>query len=91
MRFLVEGTRHRRIVIDIEEDISGEVEVSKKDVMAITDCPAKEDGDSSAWYGYVEQALQEGVRNTVTKDTKVTVRERTEREQVNWEDIEVDW
>lgn len=67
------------------------MEVSKREVMAVTDCPAKEDGDSSAWYGYVEQALIDGAQCTVTKDSKITVKERTELEHVTWEDLDIDW
>lgn len=45
--------------IQIIQNVKGSVNITKEEVMRITGCPASEDGDSSAWYGYVLDAIQD--------------------------------
>ena len=54
MKFQIKGKRTRVITTTTVESISGEIEITKKAVMEKTDCLAKEDGDSTAWYSYVD-------------------------------------
>ena len=56
MEFMVTGKKTRRVEYEIETTET--ISITKKEVMRITDCPAKEDGDSTAWYEYVEEAIQ---------------------------------
>tara|TARA_R110000824_G_scaffold104355_1_gene247647 strand:+ start:826 stop:1122 length:297 start_codon:yes stop_codon:yes gene_type:complete len=87
MKFQVEGIRTRTIIIT--EEISGMVNITKKEVMRVTDCPAVEDGDSTAWYGSVDQALAFGAKHTTT-ETDVTV--TNIQESSVWDEgAEVDW
>ena len=68
MKFNVYGVRTRTITTVITEVLCDcEIDVTKAEVMRITDCPAKIDGDSTGWYGEVEQALQWGAEAKVTK------------------------
>lgn len=87
MKFQVKGTRTRTIVVT--EEMSGTVDITKKEVMRVTDCPAVEDGDSTAWYDSVDQALAFGAKHTTT-ETDVTV--TNIQESSVWDEgTEVDW
>jgi hypothetical protein len=46
MKFNIEGTRTKMVVVT--ERIEGEIDITKKEVQRITDCPNSEDGDSTA-------------------------------------------
>jgi len=91
MNFNVDGKRFTRIVIEIEEEISGDLEISKKEVMKFTGCKAVEDGDPSAWYGYVEDALREGAPHKVSKCSEIKVLERNEHTHTEWDELTVDY
>lgn len=87
MKFFVTGTKRRRVEYEIttEETIS----ITKAEVMRITDCPAKEDGDSTAWYNYVAEAL-------LDPDCRFTVVESYSNKDLadehEWfESVDVEW
>jgi hypothetical protein len=61
MDFIVEGEIQKTVTVNTEAHIS----ITKKEVMRVTGCPAAEDGDSTAWYGYVEEALLCGADYTL--------------------------
>tara|TARA_R100000322_G_scaffold167204_1_gene134770 strand:+ start:349 stop:615 length:267 start_codon:yes stop_codon:yes gene_type:complete len=87
MIFRVLGTRTRTIVIT--ETIEGEIDITKKEVQRITDCPNVEDGDSTAWYGYVGEALEGGAN---CKLVEVDRLEEHQSEKEEWDSgVEVDW
>ena len=58
MKFQIEGTRIVVTTVTVIESISGEIDITKKTVMEETGCEAIEDGDSTAWYGYVEESTR---------------------------------
>tara|TARA_R110000782_G_scaffold256422_1_gene345432 strand:+ start:300 stop:575 length:276 start_codon:yes stop_codon:yes gene_type:complete len=84
MKFEIEGKRTRVITTTIEEYVTGEIDITKKNVMIATDCSAKEDGDTTAWYGYVSEALYNGAPH---KDADVEVLILTE---IKTETVEFD-
>jgi len=89
MKFQVTGRRTRVVTIVIEEEIDGEIDITKAEVMRVTDCKAKEDGDSTAWYDYVEQALMDGAQHKTNDD--VIELERHETTKFDWDYAEVAW
>ena len=60
MKFQIEGSRTK--VMIVREPIAGEIEITKAEVMRVTDCPSVEDGDSTAWYDYVGEAIEGGAK-----------------------------
>jgi len=62
MKFQIEGVRTTTVVTTMvtTEKLSGEIDITKKEVMRVTECLAKEDGDSTAWYNYVAEAIEDG-------------------------------
>tara|TARA_R100001443_G_scaffold67464_2_gene76266 strand:+ start:3699 stop:3989 length:291 start_codon:yes stop_codon:yes gene_type:complete len=95
MKFDIEGVRTTTIVTTMvqTEEISGEINITKKEVMRVTECLASEDGDSKSWYSYVTQAIEEGARheeidikrNIISSDFK-------EEENITWErGVQADW
>jgi hypothetical protein len=99
MEFLITGTRKRRITVEIEEELDGYFNITKKEVMERTGCPAREDGDSQAWYDYVEEAVKEGANQLNPdndsflkgKDSKVTIISESKSQDVVWKNIDVTW
>ncbi len=90
MLFKVQGKRLKTITIDIWEEVDGEVEITKKEVQRMTDCPDKVDGDSTYWYGEVADAL--GVQAEHKFTGEVTEVRRVEKVEHYWTDVEdVDW
>lgn len=81
MKFQIEGTRIVVTTVTVIESISGEIDITKKTVMEETGCEAIEDGDSTAWYGYVEEALHSGrgIKNYKDVDLEVKVLEESTR------------
>ena len=57
-KFYIKGKRKRILHIEIIEDIEGDFSITKAEVMDKTGCPAKQDGDSTIWYEYVEEAVK---------------------------------
>jgi hypothetical protein len=78
MRFFIEGNRTRIVTTEITESFSGCVDITKKEVMAITGCPAVEDGDPTAWYGYVEEAILQGAKVKEDLEKDVVMENKTE-------------
>ena len=87
MKFFVRGTRTRTITV--VEQVVGEVRISKETVMRVTDCPAKEDGDSTVWYDSVAEALEYGGKHKLIDDSEVIELEKSET--VRWTDVEIEW
>ncbi len=88
MKFSIHATRTRTTAIT--EKIVVEINITKAEVMRVTDCPAKEDGDSTAWYGYVEEALLDGA---VYQEISEEVEEELDVEESSrWDSLEeVEW
>jgi hypothetical protein len=90
MKFKVTGTRIRTVVTSITEEINQVMDISKAAVMTATGCPAKEDGDSTAWYGYVAEALQTGAPHK--DEGKPSEISREETVSIEWtSEPDVDW
>ena len=89
MKFSIEGTRTRVITITVTEEIDGYVDITKDEVRRITECPAVIDGDSTGWYGEVEEALNAGAKHKITGN--VIELEREEVTQTYWDNVEIDW
>jgi hypothetical protein len=88
MKFRVEGTRTRTVVIT--ETIEGEIDLTKKEVQRITDCPNVEDGDSTAWYEYVTEALEGGANCKLLNVERLEENYLDETQQWH-QGVEVDW
>ena len=58
MKFKIEGSRTKVMIVN--ESISGEIAITKAEVMRVTGCSSVEDGDSTAWYDYVGEAIEGG-------------------------------
>ena len=85
MEFQISGKRKSTIYQEIE----GTIEISKKEVMKVTGCPSVKDGDSTAWYSYVGEAIELGALfyyNGVPLNVTSTYKQLT-----SFDDIEVDW
>ena len=92
MKFYVEGTRTRVVTTTYIEQIKGELDVTKAEVMRVTGCQSVIDGDSTGWYSEVQEALESGASHKTPKDCKTTQIEVSEVVEYQWErDIEVDW
>ena len=92
MKFQIEGTRTIHYQIIRIETISGDIAITKKQVMDATGCSAVEDGDSSAWKGYVAEALNSGADFTDAPDLRIEVHSETTWRTAEFdEDLEVDW
>ena len=97
MEFRISGTRKRVIKIVIEEQIEGDFNLTKKEVMDKTGCRAVEDGDPTAWYGYAEEAVRYGANQTdpnkdsFLKNKGTTKISEVKKQEVFWSDLEVDW
>jgi len=66
MKFQITAT------IELTREVTGTINVTKQDVVDAGFCKAVEDGDSTAWYGYVSEFLesefrQNGVQNIASK------------------------
>tara|TARA_R110000737_G_scaffold313257_1_gene322759 strand:- start:626 stop:916 length:291 start_codon:yes stop_codon:yes gene_type:complete len=90
MKFNIEGTRTRTITTTIVEKVEGEIDITKKNVMEATECLAKEDGDSTAWYGYVDEAIYNDSPLKET-DLKTESLSETKVETIDWNKPMVDW
>ena len=98
-KFYVKGKRKRILHIEIIEDIEGDFSITKAEVMDKTGCPAKQDGDSTVWYEYVAEAVKWGAHQShpdidafkQTKDSTVKELSRYVKQDVVWDEIEVDW
>ena len=83
MEFQIDAFRTSNVI----ERIEGTIKISKKEVMKVTGCPSTEDVDSSAWYAYVEEAIEQGAY--FTQDVKVT--RQGQSGEAEYTGIEIDW
>jgi uncharacterized membrane protein YebE (DUF533 family) len=95
MKFQIEGVRTKTIVTTMvtTEKLSGEIDITKKEVMRVTECLAKEDGDSTAWYSYVAQAIEDGADYSDV-DLQIKVIDTDFKEEEDWimdRGVTVEW
>ena len=92
MDFTVNGTRTTITITKVVEKIEdGEVTLGKKTVLEATGCPSSEDGDSSVWYDYAAEALDQGARHKLKNGTRTVISDTTDV-VVRWgRDLEVDF
>lgn len=92
MDFTVNGTRTTITITKVVEKIEdGEVTLGKQTVREATGCPSSEDGDSSVWYDYAAEALEQGARHKLKNGTKTVISDTTDVE-VRWDsDLEADY
>jgi hypothetical protein len=92
MDFTVSGTRTTITITKVVEKIEdGEVTLGKQTVREATGCPSSEDGDSSVWYDYAAEALEQGARHKLKNGTKTVISDTTDVE-VKWDsDLEADY
>ena len=92
MDFTVNGTRTTITITKVVEKIEdGEVTLGKQTVREATGCPSSEDGDSSVWYDYAAEALDQGARHKLKGGTTTVISDTTDVE-VRWgRDLEVDF
>ena len=85
MKFQIEGVRTTTLVTTMvtKEKISGEIDITKKEVMRVTECLAKEDGDSTAWYAYVAEAIEDGADYSDV-DLEIKVIDTDFEEEEDW-------
>jgi len=92
MDFTVNGTRTTITITKVVEKIEeGEVTLGKQTVLEATGCPSSEDGDSSVWYDYAAEALDQGARHKLKNGTRTVISDTTDV-VVRWgRDLEVDF
>ena len=92
MNFTVNGTRTTIMITTVVEKIEdGEVTLGKQTVREATGCPSSEDGDSSIWYDYAAEALDNGARHKLQNGTKTVISDTTEI-RTSWDsDLEADY
>ena len=93
MDFTLNGTRTSITITTVVEKIEdGEVTLGKKTVREATGCPSSEDGDSSAWYAYAAEALDNGAQHKLQKDFgKITVVSDQTKIKTSWDnDLELE-
>jgi hypothetical protein len=91
MKFYISGTRTTTVTVDVTEEINGEIEITKSNVIKYTGCAAVEDGDSTAWYSHVSEALELGAPHKVVKGSAVEAG-RSESARTGWLDApHIDW
>jgi|TARA_E500000178_G_C16623079_1_gene574235 hypothetical protein len=91
MIFNIEGRRTKVITTTIIEDFEGEIDITKKEVMRVTGCSAKEDGDSSSWYSYVDDALQVNADCEEVDLNKKILYIKKEEVITEYEDLSTSW
>ena len=91
MDFTVSGTRTTITITKVVEKIEeGEVTLGKQTVREATGCPSSEDGDSSVWYDYAAEALDQGARHKLQGGTTTVISDTTEI-RTSWDsDLDVD-
>tara|TARA_R100001463_G_scaffold129975_1_gene189086 strand:- start:5354 stop:5641 length:288 start_codon:yes stop_codon:yes gene_type:complete len=95
MKFQIEGVRTTTVVTTMvtTEKLSGEIDITKKEVMRVTECLAKEDGDSTAWYDYVAEAIEDGADYSDV-DLEIKVIDTDFKEEEDWimdRGVTVEW
>jgi hypothetical protein len=73
MKFFVEGVLQKTVTVKTNAHIS----ITKKEVMRVTGCPSVIDGDSTGWYSYVEEALMNGAKFTLTNSDEIKLDEES--------------
>ena len=91
MNFTVNGTRTTITITTVVEKIEdGEVTLGKQTVREATGCPSSEDGDSSIWYDYAAEALDNGARHKLQNGTKTVISDTTEIKTSWHSDLELE-
>ena len=92
MDFTVNGTRTTITITKVVEKIEdGEVTLGKQTVREATGCPSSEDGDSSVWYDYAAEALEQGAQHKLQGGTTTVISDKTEI-RTSWDsDLDVDF
>ena len=92
MDFTVNGTRTTITITKVVEKVEeGEVTLGKQTVLEATGCPSSEDGDSSVWYDYAAEALEQGARHKLKGGTTTVISDTTDV-VVRWgRDLDVDF
>jgi len=92
MDFTVNGTRTTITITKVVEKIEdGEVILGKQTVREATGCPSSEDGDSSVWYDYAAEALDQGAQHKLQGGTTTVISDTTEI-RTSWDsDLDVDY
>ena len=92
MDFTVSGTRTTITIVKVVEKIEdGEVTLGKQTVREATGCPSSEDGDSSVWYDYAAEALDQGAQHKLQGGTTTVISDTTEI-RTSWDsDLDVDY
>tara|TARA_R110000803_G_scaffold208773_2_gene277704 strand:- start:258 stop:551 length:294 start_codon:yes stop_codon:yes gene_type:complete len=88
MEFTIEGKRTTTIVTTcvFTELVTGEIDITKKEVMRATECLAKEDGDTTAWYNYVPEAIASGAAyKEIEIETEVLNEDYSETQNEDWQ------
>ncbi len=88
MKFEIEGKRTTTIVSTsvFTELVTGEIDITKKEVMRVTGCLAKEDGDSTAWYNYVPEAIASGATyKEIEIEEEVLNEDYSETQNEDWQ------
>ena len=83
MEFQIDAFRKRYIY----ERIEGTIDISKREVMKVTDAKWSEDGDTTAWYSYIGEAIEKGAYFKL--DVKVT--RSSQIGDTEYDGIEIDW
>jgi len=89
MEFSIEGKRTTTVVSTtvFTELVTGEIDITKKEVMRVTECLAKEDGDTTAWYNYVGEAIANGaIYKEIEIETEVLNQDYSETEDEYWQE-----
>ena len=91
MEFDISGTRTTVTTITVVEEFDEcIVEIGKTKVREYTDAPASQDGDTSAWYEYAEEAVLNGAPHKIDKEYgTVRVVETTTKVTYEWDNLEV--
>jgi len=69
VKFQIEGKRTQTTVLT--EYVSCEIQITKAEVQRVTDCPNAIDGDSTAWYDYVSEAIEMGADYKIVQLEKI--------------------
>ena len=73
------------------EDFSFEIKITKEEVRRVTDCPNAIDGDSTAWYDYVGEAIEMGANYDILGVIKSETVESWPEEARSYSIDNVEW
>jgi len=79
----------------VTREVTGTINVNKSDVVDAGFCKAVEDGDSTAWYGYVSDFLESEFLSSAydysPSDIEITKEYISPNQIEDVTDVEVDW